>query len=50
MVYHVLADGSRTTDITGYVVKKEYAGSVYELMARISKKGQKRRKSEKKNS
>ena len=51
MISHVLADGSRLTDISGHVVKMEYAGSVYALMTKISTRGQKRKKqNEEKNS
>ena len=28
-VYHILKDGSTPKDITGYIVKKEYAESLY---------------------
>lgn len=37
MVYHVLADGTITKDITGKVVKLEYAKPLYDLMS-VTKK------------
>lgn len=37
MVYHILKDGSRPKDITGHVVKMEYAGQLYEFMKNYKK-------------
>ena len=36
MVKHVLRDGSQVADITGYIVKMEYATPVYNLLATIN--------------
>lgn len=38
MVYHVLADGTITKDITGHVVRFEDAEAVYNLMGKIKGK------------
>lgn len=40
MVYHILADGTVTTDITGKVVKLEDARPLYDLMlnTRVTKR------------
>lgn len=48
-VIHVLADGSRTTDITGHVVKFESAITVYQLIARINDQSTKGKKRNEKN-
>ena len=43
-VYHILKDGSTPKDITGHVVKMEYAETLYKLMrdVKVTKnKGQK---------
>ena len=37
MVYHVLADGTITKDITGHVVKVKDAEAIYNLMINIKK-------------
>jgi len=49
-VIHVLADGSRVTDITGYVVKAERVQAVYELMTRISREQKRKEQNERKSS
>lgn len=36
MVYHVLADGTVTKDITGHVVKMSDAEAIYHLMSKIN--------------
>lgn len=47
MVYHILKDGSVKTDITGYIVKREYAESLYQLMDTINgSTGKRKRKKE----
>lgn len=38
MVYHVLANGVTTKDITGHIVKLKDAEPVYELMRSLSVK------------
>lgn len=38
MVYHVLADGTLTKDITGHVVRYKDAEAVYDLMGKIKVK------------
>lgn len=35
MVYHIMKDGSKPTDITGKVIKVSEAGSLYEVMKQI---------------
>lgn len=35
MVYHILANGTITKDITGHVVKVKDAEAVYNLMSKI---------------
>lgn len=40
MVYHILADGTVTKDITGKVVKMEYAKPLYDLMSVTKKKAE----------
>lgn len=42
MVYHVLADGTVTKDITGRVVKISDAEALYSLMSKISNRKQKK--------
>lgn len=44
MVYHVLKDGSRTTNITGYIVKLEDAKPIYGLMDAINYSGSRKEK------
>ena len=44
MVYHVLANGVITKDITGHVVKVKDAEAVYRLMADIKHKPKRREK------
>lgn len=44
MVYHILADGTTVTDITGHIVKMEDAPAVYELMDSINRSGHKKQK------
>lgn len=36
MIYHVLANGTITKDITGHIVKVKDAEAVYNLMSKIS--------------
>lgn len=43
-VIHVLADGSKVTDISGHVVKFESASTVYQLIARINDQNKQRKK------
>lgn len=47
MVYHVLADGTVTNDITGRVVKIADAESLYSLMSKIKTRGDKKQKQNK---
>ena len=42
MVYHVLADGTVTNDITGRVVKMSDAEALYNLMSKIKTRKPKR--------
>ena len=42
MVYHVLADGTVTNDITGRVVKVSDAEAIYSLMSKISTRKRKK--------
>jgi hypothetical protein len=44
-IIHVLADGTKKTDITGHVVKKKDTEALYEIFTQILKK-----KSQKANS
>jgi hypothetical protein len=37
MVTHVLKDGTKLDDITGYIVRKEAVPGFYELLRRIQK-------------
>ena len=37
MVYHVLANGATTKDITGHIVKMKDAEPLYDLMRKIGK-------------
>ena len=37
-VFHVLADGSRPTDITGHIVRLEDAPTFYQVMRNITRK------------
>ena len=48
-VIHVLADGTRTTDITGHVVKVDSARTVYQLIARINQQNRPRKNRIEKN-
>jgi len=48
MVYHVLADGTITKDITGRVVKISDAESLYRLMSTITTSGKRGNKEDKK--
>ena len=41
-VYHVLKDGTKVKDISGHVVKKADAESVYRLMAEMNKRAVKK--------
>ncbi len=43
MVYHVLADGTVTKDITGRVVKISDAESLYQLMSKTKVKSDKKK-------
>lgn len=43
-VIHVLADGTRATDITGHIVKFDSAIAVYHLISRINDQRSKQRK------
>lgn len=43
MVYHIMKDGSKPTDITGKVIKVSEAGSLYEVMRKIHKRRLKER-------
>ena len=47
MVIHILKDGTVLDDITGHVVKKEDAPSVYALIDQMN--GERRKEDEKKN-
>lgn len=47
MVYHVLKDGTTTTDITGRVVKLSDAENLYKLMSGIKVRGSRTDKTEK---
>ena len=38
MVYHIMKDGSKPTDITGKVIKVSEAKSLYEVMKQIHKR------------
>lgn len=42
MVYHVMADGTRKTDITGHIVKIEDAEEVYRLIHDIERRSRKK--------
>ena len=42
MVYHVMADGTRKTDITGHVVKIKDAEEVYRLINDIENRSRKK--------
>ncbi len=44
MVYHIMKDGSRPTDITGKVIKVSEAASLYEVMKQIHNRRQRERK------
>ena len=37
-ITHILADGTRTTDITGHVVKLEKAKPSYDIFTRINRR------------
>lgn len=43
MVYHVLKDGSRPTDITGHIVRLEDVTPLYQLLSSINQKRFKRK-------
>jgi hypothetical protein len=43
MVYHVLADGTVTKDITGHVVKMSDAEAIYHLMSKMNNQNDKRK-------
>lgn len=43
MIVHILADGKRVDDITGYVVRVEDARPLYNLIANINRKGSKKK-------
>ena len=43
-VVHILKDGSIVKDITGHVVRIEYAGHLYDLIDSINRRGSKREK------
>ena len=40
MVYHIMKDGTKLTDITGKVIKVSEADSLYEVMKQIHKRRQ----------
>ena len=44
MVYHIMKDGSKPTDITGKVIKVSEAKSLYEVLKRIHNRRQRERK------
>lgn len=44
MVRHILKDGSVKTDLTGYIVKRQYAEPLYQLMTSINGSSGKRKK------
>ena len=48
MVYHIMKDGSRPTDITGKVIKVSEAESLYEVMKQIHTRRQRERRKGKK--
>lgn len=48
-VTHVLMGGTVLPDIAGYIVRKEDAPSVYDLMERINQNARKRGRNEKKS-
>lgn len=43
MVYHIMKDGSRPTDITGRVIKMKDAPTLYQVIHNIKKKPNKRK-------
>lgn len=47
MIYHVLKDGSITTDITGHIVKVSEAETLYNYMNELHKRGSKSVKTDK---
>lgn len=38
IITHILADGTRKTDITGHVVKLEEAKPTYDILTRINRR------------
>lgn len=48
MVYHILKDGSRPTDITGHVVRLKDAKSLYQFIHKINREKTKVERAEKK--
>ena len=44
MVYHVMKDGSRPTDITGRVIRMEDAPTFYQVIHNIKKKSNRKKK------
>ena len=44
MVYHIMRDGSKPTDISGRVIKVSEAGSLYEVLKEIHRRRLKEKK------
>ena len=42
-VIHILKDGSQVSDITGHVVRMDDAGTLYQLIDSINRRGSRRK-------